>query len=100
LSSNRIDAIAIDDSGNKWVGTFEGGIAVYREGGVVKVKRKYIEIIPSGFALYQNYPNPFNPTTRWDGLDDFGQPVGGGVYFYHLKAGKYYNETRKMILLK
>jgi hypothetical protein len=44
----------------------KGGLAVYREGGViippVEVKNESNEI-PTKFSLYQNYPNPFNPTT-------------------------------------
>jgi ligand-binding sensor domain-containing protein len=66
LPDNWINAIAIDGQGNKWIGTEFGGLAVYREGGVifppVEVKEKSNEI-PSKFTLYQNYPNPFNPST-------------------------------------
>jgi hypothetical protein len=36
---------------------------------------------------------------NWDGLDDFGQPVSSGIYFYQLKTGSFCEE-RKMILLK
>jgi flagellar hook assembly protein FlgD len=35
----------------------------------------------------------------WDGRDSSGRPVGSGVYFYRLTAGKF-NESRKMVLLK
>ncbi len=35
----------------------------------------------------------------WDGRDDSGQLVPGGVYFYEIKAGEY-RATRKMTLLK
>lgn len=35
----------------------------------------------------------------WDGRDEGGRPVAGGVYFYRLQAGVY-EETRKMTLIK
>ena len=35
----------------------------------------------------------------WEGTDDRGQPVSGGLYFYQLKAGEFV-ETRKMLLIK
>ena len=38
-------------------------------------------------------------TVTWQGVNDAGQPVASGVYFYKLVAGDYVN-TRKMILLK
>jgi ligand-binding sensor domain-containing protein len=34
LPSNWVYSIAIDGQGNKWIGT-DGGLAVYREGGVI-----------------------------------------------------------------
>jgi ligand-binding sensor domain-containing protein len=34
LPYNSVRAIAIDGQGNKWIGT-DGGLAVYREGGVI-----------------------------------------------------------------
>jgi len=43
LPDNYVRAIAIDGQGNKWIGTKGGGLAVYREGGVilsVEEKRK------------------------------------------------------------
>ncbi len=64
LPSNSILSIALDGIGNKWIGT-KGGLAVFKEGGVVPVSDggKRTVILPENFHLHQNYPNPFNPTT-------------------------------------
>jgi len=40
-----------------------------------------------------------NHDITWDGRDSAGNPVGSGVYFYRLKAGKF-TDSRKMVLLK
>ncbi|RMG38500.1 MAG: T9SS C-terminal target domain-containing protein, partial [Methanobacteriota archaeon] len=36
---------------------------------------------------------------QWDGTNDAGEPVPSGVYFYSLKAGKF-QQTRRMLLLR
>lgn len=36
----------------------------------------------------------------WDGTDQIGKPVSSGVYFYKLKAGKDFSQTKRMLLLK
>lgn len=38
-------------------------------------------------------------TASWDGRDNFGQAVSGGIYFCKLQAGDFI-QTRKMVLLK
>ena len=36
----------------------------------------------------------------WDGTNDFGKPIDSGIYFYLLKTGNNFSETKKMLLLK
>jgi len=38
-------------------------------------------------------------TINWDGKDESGNPVSGGVYLYNLHTGNY-NQTKKMVLMK
>ena len=68
LPSDDVLSIAIDASGNKWIGT-DAGLAVFKEGGVVGIEvpvginSNPKSQIPTHITLYQNYPNPFNPST-------------------------------------
>jgi len=62
--SDGVTAIAIDGMGNKWLGIWSKGLAVYHEGGVTlgdEGKQNKQTLAP--VALLQNYPNPFNPLT-------------------------------------
>jgi hypothetical protein len=45
----------------------------------------------------QRRPDVYSVT--WDGVDDRGQRVASGIYFYRLTAGAF-SQTRKMVLLK
>jgi len=38
-------------------------------------------------------------SVAWDGKDDVGKPVSGGVYFYRLEAGAF-SQTRKLVLVR
>lgn len=74
LPSRRVRSLVNDQSGNLWIGTlmdfppfwFGGGLAVFKEGGVVSVSGTYAASsdIPKKIKLYSAYPNPFNPTTQ------------------------------------
>ena len=37
---------------------------------------------------------------KWDGMDDFGNFVSAGIYFYKIIAGKKFSKMNKMLLLK
>ena len=37
---------------------------------------------------------------QWDGRNDAGKQVGSGIYFYQLKAGNDFVETKKMVLMR
>ena len=38
-------------------------------------------------------------SVSWDGLDNFGQKVPSGIYFYDFSADDYFN-VKKMVLVK
>lgn len=65
LPHREVMTIDVDSEDHKWIGTKLGGVAVYREGGVLLNIGKTNEIngLPDYIKLYQNYPNPFNPMT-------------------------------------
>jgi hypothetical protein len=47
---------------------------------------------------YQNTSAGYHSVT-WDATNDYGDPVGAGVYLYQLRADQFV-KTRKMVLLK
>jgi ligand-binding sensor domain-containing protein len=71
LPSNHIYTVAVDAHGNKWIGMDgKGGLAVYREGGVVLPGYQPTTVVgeapvptSSVCHLYPSYPNPFNTST-------------------------------------
>ncbi|MCD4819169.1 MAG: T9SS type A sorting domain-containing protein [Candidatus Cloacimonetes bacterium] len=48
--------------------------------------------------IYSILNNQFS--ISWDGTDENNQPVSSGLYFYQLKVGKDFSETKRMLLLK
>jgi hypothetical protein len=63
------------------------GLAIYAANGAL-VRMLVDEVRPRG-----------THDITWDGRDMAGNPVGSGVYFYRLTAGKF-SDSRKMVLLK
>jgi hypothetical protein len=47
---------------------------------------------------YQNTSAGYH-SVKWNATNDYGDPVGAGVYLYQLRANQYV-KTRKMVLLK
>ena len=51
-------------------------------------------------TLVDTHRAPGRYTAQWNGLDDRGNGVHSGVYFYRMTAAGYESPTRKMLLLK
>ncbi|RMI14695.1 MAG: T9SS C-terminal target domain-containing protein [Calditrichaeota bacterium] len=51
-------------------------------------------------TLIQEKLPPGRYEVQWDGTDEAGNPVAGGVYLYRLKAGNRWRQTRKMVLIR
>ena len=63
LPEDFVLSVAVDTKGNTWAGTLTGGVAVYKQGGVVANAPDRETGTPNTIMLMQNYPNPFNGTT-------------------------------------
>jgi len=50
-------------------------------------------------SLQNGMMQPGAHSIRWDAKDNTGQPLGAGVYLYHIEAGSF-SKTQKLIYLK
>ncbi len=50
-------------------------------------------------TLVQDSRDPGKHHVQWRGKNQYGEPVGNGVYFYRIEAGNF-RETRKMVLVR
>ncbi len=50
-------------------------------------------------TLIDQYQTKGQKKIHWDGKDDEGNELAGGIYFYRLQAGDF-SETKKMVLLR
>ena len=50
-------------------------------------------------TIINEYKQAGQYIVNWDGTDNTGQSVSGGIYFYKLQAGDF-TQTKKMVLLK
>jgi hypothetical protein len=66
-----------------------------------KVDLKVYNLLGQNVKTLVNSELPAGPhNIIWDGTNNDGEIVGSGTYFYRLKAGDAYEETRQMTLLK
>jgi len=66
LTRLNVNAIAIDQEGNKWIGTDEGlGVFKLTDIGTSAEPGTANSGIPERAVLHGNYPNPFNPSTTF-----------------------------------
>ncbi|MFM7023570.1 MAG: type IX secretion system sortase PorU [Flavobacteriales bacterium] len=80
---------------NQPIGTLNVQIQIYSIAG------KLVKNINTTIEASERYkPAPI----AWDGLDDYGDAIGKGVYIYHLKVqtenGQYAEKTEKLVILK
>ena len=63
-----------------------------------KVAILFIVLLTSSFVFAQNTSAGYH-SVKWNATNDYGAPVGAGVYLYQLQT-KDFVKTRKMVLLK
>ena len=51
-------------------------------------------------SVFNQYAKPGTYTATWDGKDINGASLPSGLYIYELDAGVYFNQTKKMTLVK
>jgi hypothetical protein len=51
-------------------------------------------------TLVSDHQNVGRYAVRWDAANDKGQALSSGMYFYHVRAGQEFQQTKKMLLLK
>jgi hypothetical protein len=49
-------------------------------------------------TLIDETRSPGGQSAEWDGADDTGRRVGGGIYFYAMRAGGYHSQRRMTLL--
>jgi len=75
LPSLDVRSIDIDENSNKWIGTWDGGLAVFNEEGINLNNTVDFSPIPKSVKVENVYPNPFNPKTTIE----FFIPISGTV---------------------
>jgi hypothetical protein len=65
---------------------------------IYDVRGHLIRTLHLGYQLAGLYLDE-GRAAHWDGRDDIGEPVGSGIYFYRLSAGRF-SAVRKMVILE
>lgn len=63
IPDDFVQDVAVDKFGNKWIATLNGGLAVYKKGGIISSVKENYKSNDYEFHLLNNYPNPFNSST-------------------------------------